>query len=101
MGHVLKKILEFCAALETSLLQQFTSATLPLDQVRSLNWTSIIMFRKSEFIRLRFHDFQWIILMDLLTPFLVFLHHFTKLMQELSYILLFRFAAHTADINFT
>ena len=59
------------------------------------------MFRKSEFIRLRFHDFQWIILMDLLTPFLVFQHHFTKLMQELFYILLFRFAAHTEDINFT
>ena len=55
------------------------------------------MFRKSEFTRLRFHDFQWIILMDLLTPFLVFQHHFTKLMQELFYILLFRFAAHTAD----
>ena len=41
------------------------------------------MFRKSEFIRLRFHDFQRITSMDLLTPFLIFQHHFTKLMQKL------------------
>ena len=45
--------------------------------------------------------FQRIISMDLLTPFLVFQHHFTKLMQKLFYTLLLQFAAHTADINFT
>ena len=63
--------------------------------------TFFILCNKLFVGKIRWMIFQRIISMDLLTPFLVFQHHFTKLMQKLFYILLSQFAAHTADINFT